>query len=112
VDVSGPRPHGSNVCSSGILISPDVCGVAVVIGTNSEAVVLDPVVTRPVTATELALRVIHLMNVMKGQLVDLQLALDVLPAMQLAIKELKKGYIAMKKKNLIWPPVWQKLVRP
>jgi len=87
--VSGLGLCQSGHRSSGELHVPSVRGIvvgsvgAVVDGVNSDAAV-----SRPATATELALRVIPLINSIKVQLGEVHLALDVPSVFQIAINEL------------------------
>jgi len=87
-----PCPLGRNSAgNSNIPVIGDVVGV-------SGPVVPGPAAVKAVTVTELALRVIPLVNGLKFQLVDMQRALGVLPAVQLAIKELREGFLMLDKK--------------
>jgi len=61
--------------------------------------VVDPdVAVRPVTVTELALRVIPLINNLKAQLVEVQLALKVLSTFQTVINQLKEDFVVLNTK--------------
>jgi len=91
---TGPRQSGPR--SLGDLSTPSVCGI--VVAAVGDVVNSDPVVPRPATATELALRVFFLINSSKVQLGEVQLALDVLPVLQIAINELKEGLVAINMK--------------
>jgi len=97
-----PVASGLGVCQSGHRSSGDlrvssVRGiVAGSFGAVGDVINFEAAVPRPATATELALRVIPLINSIKVQLGEVQLALDVLPVFQTAINELKAGFVDIK----------------
>jgi len=87
--------------SSGDLSSLSVCGgvVGAVGGVGVVGGVIDPnVAVRPVTVTELALRVISLINNLKVQLVEVQLALKVLSTFQSVVNQLKEDFVVLNTK--------------
>jgi len=53
---------------------------------------------RFVTVKELAMKIIPLLNTLKAQVADLQLTLSVLLSVELAVKELKEGYLLLERK--------------
>jgi len=63
--------------------------------------VVSPVseVVRFVTVKELAMKIIPLINTLKAQVADLQSTLSVLPSVELAVKELKEGYLLLERKS-------------
>jgi len=65
--------------------SGDLSAPSVVVGAVGHVVNSDAAIFRPATATDLALKVIPLINGLKVQLGLVQLALDVLPAFQIAL---------------------------
>jgi len=97
--VSGLGLRQSGHRSSSDLRVPSVRGIVVgSVGAVGDVVNSDAPVSRPATATELALRVIPLINSIKVQLGEVQLALDVLPVFQIAVNELKAGFVAINTK--------------
>jgi len=50
------------------------------------------------TVTELALKIIPIINILKAKVAALQLTLSVLPSIEQAVKELKEGYLLLEQK--------------
>jgi len=97
--VSGQGVRQSGYRSSGDLRVSSVGGIVVdSVGVVGDLVKSEAAVPRPATATELARRVIPLINSLKVQLGEVQLALDVLPVLQTAINDLKAGLVDVKTK--------------
>jgi len=74
-------------------------GYNVVTGIRTPPVV-SPVnkIVRLVTVRDLALKIIPIINTLKTEVADIQLALSVLLRVELAIKELKEGFILLDRK--------------
>jgi len=50
------------------------------------------------TVNELALKIIPVINILKAEVVALQLALSILPSLELTVRELKEGYLLLEQK--------------
>jgi len=77
---ANPVLNGIGLRQTGHSSSGDLSATSIVVGAVGDVVNSDAAVSRLATATELALRVIPLINSLKVQLGEVQLALDVLPA--------------------------------
>jgi len=59
-------------------------------------------VGRVLTVTELALKIIPILNTLKAEMASIQLAIRELPSLVLALKELKKGFLELQRKSAVF----------